>query len=211
MRGLKVVVALLAIWSLGLTIFAINLRRDAKRNQDSVETLTNLLEIHRWEVPMPKDASMEWSFELRDYKEPRVVQKGMDDWMDSSKIAKIVFMPTGEESIHRFWLVQTNGTSSGRTRVDVCDNLDQLQQVCDVGQFEYVWYPAAERIDDGKTYVICELNETFPPHRRRQLVLHLLHFRLEDIQKDVDKHPSSPSEQKREAPNPAAPKLPAKS
>jgi len=105
MRGLKVVVALLGIWSLGLTIFAINLRRDAKRNQDSVETLTNLLEIHRWEVPMPKDASMEWSFELRDYKEPRVVQKGMDDWMDSSKIAKIVFMPTGEESIHRFWLV----------------------------------------------------------------------------------------------------------
>ena len=132
MRGLKLVVALLAIWSLGLTIFAINLRRAAQRNQDSVETLTNLLEIHRWEVPMPKDSSMEWSFELRDYKEPRVVQKGMDDWMDSSKIAKIVFMPTGEESIHRFWLVQTSGTSSGRTRGDVCDNPDQLQQVCDV-------------------------------------------------------------------------------
>ena len=78
MRGLKLVVALLAIWSLGLTIFAINLRRGAQRNQDSVETLSNLLEIHRWEAPMPKDTSMEWSFELRDYKEPRVVHKGRD-------------------------------------------------------------------------------------------------------------------------------------
>lgn len=211
MRGLKLVVILLVIWSLGLTLFAFNLRRAARRNRDSLETLTNLLEIHRWEVPMPKDSSMEWSFELRDYKKPRVVVKGMNDWMDSSKIAKIVFMPTGEESIHRFWLVQSNGTSSGRTRVDVCDNPDQLQQTCDAGQFEYMWYPTAERIDDGKTYVICELNETFPPHRRKQLILHLLHFRLEDIQKEGDKHPPNSPEPKRKTPNRAELKIPAKS
>jgi hypothetical protein len=211
MRGLKLAVALLAIWSLGLTSFVINLRQAAKRNQESVGTLMNLLEIHSWEVPMPKDTSLEWSFELRDYKASNVVAKGMDDWMDSSKKAKIVFMPTGEETIHRFWLVQANGTSSGRTRVDVCDNPEQLQHNCEAGQFEYIWYPAAERVEDGKTYVICELNETFPPHRRKQLVLHQLHFRLEDIQKDSEKQPHNlPSEPKRATPK-SEPKPPAKS
>jgi hypothetical protein len=209
MRGLKLVVALLAIWSLGLTLFAVNLRRDAKRSQDSVASLINLLEVHSWEVPMPKDTSLEWSFERQDYRVPTVVAKGMDDWMDSSKKAKIVFMPTGEESIHRFWLVQTNGTSSGRTRLDVCDNPEQLENACDAGQFEYVWYAAAERIEDGKTYILCELNETFPPHRRKQLVLHLIHFRLEDTQKDSEKPPNNPpSEPKRVAPKSDGPKPP---
>jgi hypothetical protein len=207
MKGLKFSVALLAIWSLGLTLFAVNLRRAAKHSQDSVEGLTNLLELHTWEVPMPKDTSLEWSFELQDYRVSTVVAKGMDDWMDSSKKAKIVFMPTGEKNIHRFWLVQTNGTSSGRTRVDVCDNPEQLLNACDVGQFEYIWYPAAERIEDGKTYILCELNETLPPHRRKQLVLHLIHFRLEDIQKDSEKPPNGPpSEQKRFAPKSHGPK-----
>ena len=165
MRGLKLAVALLVIWSLGLTFLVVNLRKAIKRNQESVGTLMNLLEIHSWEVPMPKDVSLEWSFELRDYKASNVVAEGMDDWMDSTKKAKIVFMPTGEETIHRFWLVQANGTSSGRTRVDVCDNPEQLQLNCDAGQFEYSWYPTAERVEDGKTYVICELKEAFPPHR----------------------------------------------
>jgi hypothetical protein len=161
----------------------------------------NLLEVHSWEVPMPKDTSLEWSFELQDYRVPTVVVKGTDDWMDSSKKAKIVFMPTGEENIHRFWLVQTNGTSSGRTRVDVCDNPEQLQNACDAGQFEYIWYPTPERIDDGKTYILCELNETFLPHRRKQLVLHLIHFRLEDIERDSEKPPNNPpTEPKRVAP-----------
>jgi hypothetical protein len=209
MRGLKLAVALLAIWSLGLTLFAVNLRRAAKRSQDSVESLMNLLEVHSWEVPMPKDTSLEWSFELQEYRVPTVVAKGKDGWMDSSKKAKIVFMPTGEENIHRFWLVQTNGTSSGKTRVDVCDNPEQLQNACDAGQFEYIWYPAAERIEDGKTYILCELNETFPPHRRKQLVLHLIHFRLEDIQKDSEKPTNNPpAEPKRVAPKSDGPKHP---
>ena len=192
MRGLKLAVALLAIWSLGLTLFVFNLSRSVKQSQDSVETFMSLLEIHTWELPMPKDASLEWSFELRDYQEPQVVGKGKDDWMDSSKKAKIVFMPTGEETIHRFWLVQTNGTSSGRIRVDVCDNPEDLRYACDEGQLESTWYPAAERIEDGKTYIICELNETFPPHRRKQLILHLIHFRLEDIENDFKEHPNNP-------------------
>jgi hypothetical protein len=208
-RGLKLTVAFLAIWSLGLTLFIINLGRTAKRNQNSFETLVNLLEVHRWEIPMPKDTSLEWSFELRDFREPVVVSKGMDDWMDSSKKAKIVFMPTGEEAIHRFWLVQTNGTSSGRTRVDVCESPEQLQRTCDVGQFEYIWYPTAQRVEDGKTYIICELNETFSPHRRKQLVLHLSHFRIEDIQKDAEKPPNNaPTEPKRIAPKSDEPKPP---
>jgi hypothetical protein len=124
---------------------------------------------------------------------------------------KVKRYTTGEETIHRFWLVQANGTSSGRTRVDVCDNPEQLQLNCDAGQFEYSWYPTAERVEDGKTYVICELNETFPQHRRKQLVLHQLHFRLEDIQKGLEKHPNNaPSEPKRTTPE-SKPKPSAKS
>jgi hypothetical protein len=210
MRGLKLAVALLAIWSLGLTLLEIDLRRAAKRSQNSVESLLNLLEVHSWEVPMPKDTSLEWSFELQEYRTPSVVAKGLDDWMDSSKKAKIVFMPTGEENIHRFWLVQANGTSSGRTRMDVCDNPEQLQNTCDAGQFEVIWYPAAERIEDGKTYILCELNETFPPHRRKQLLLHLIHYRLEDIQRDSEKPPNLlPTEPKRVTPKLDGPKPPA--
>jgi len=83
--------------------------------------------------------------------------------------------------------------------------------VCDAGQFEYTWYPAAKRIDDGKTYAICELSETFPPHRRKQLVLRPIHFRLDDIQKDGDRSRTGAPEPKRAAPGPARPKLPAKS
>ncbi len=189
MRGHKLAVVLLAVWSLGLTLFAINLRHSANRNQESVGTLMNLLEIHSWEVPMPKDPNTEWSFELRDYRESKVVAKGKDDWMDFSKKAKIVFMPTGEESIHRFWFIQTKGTSSGKTRVDVCDAPAQIYQGCDAGQLEYVWYPAPERIEDGRTYILCDIKETLqtlPPQRRKQLVLHLVRFRLELVQTTVN-------------------------
>ena len=186
MRGLKLVVALLGLWILGLTLFAYDLHLKMQRSQKDFGALTGLLEIHSWELPMAKDDGLEWSFEMRDYKESKAILKGADDWMDPSKKARIVFMPTGEDTIHRFWLVQTNGTSSGRTRLDVCDDPDELQHHCDAGQFEYSWLPIAERIEDGKTYVICELSETFPPKRRKQLILHLVHFRLEDIQKDEE-------------------------
>lgn len=212
MRGLKIAVGILSIWCLGLSLFALTLRKSAKHNQDSLEAVLNLLEVRTWEVPMSKDTTLEWSFELRDYKEVIAVAKGKDDWMDSSKKAKIVFMPTGEESVHRFWLVQTNGTSSGRTRIDVCDNPERLQNVCDAGQFEYTWYPVAERIEDGKTYIICELNETFAPHRRKQLILHLIHFRLEDIQKELEKSPNNlPLEPKPVGPKSVVPKSGTKS
>jgi hypothetical protein len=57
---------------------------------------------------------------------------------------------------------------------------------------------------DGKKYILCELNEPFPPHRRKQLVLHLIHFRLEDFQKDSENPTKSPSsEPKRVAPKSA--------
>ena len=204
MRWLKFVVALLAIWSLGLTVFTTKLRRVQLQNQESVESLLYLLEVHKWELPIPKDASLEWSFEFRDYKESNAVGNGLADWMDSSRKAKIVFMPTGEETIHRFWLVQANGTSSGRTRIDVCADPERIQRSCDTGQIEYVWYPEAKRIDDGKTYVICEVNEAFPPHRRKQLVLRLIHYRLEDILKDSPTPLTGPPSE----PKPAAPKSP---
>ena len=158
-----------------------------QRSQKALGTLTDLLEIHRWELPMPNDEGLEWSFEIGDYKESKAIAKGADDWMDSSKKARIVFMPTGEDTIHRFWPIRTNGTSSGRTRLHVCNYPDQLQHHCVAGQFEYTWFPIAERIEDGKTYVVCDLSETFPPNRRKQLILHLVHFRQDEIQRDEER------------------------
>lgn len=185
MRVLRIAVALLAVWAFALTLLTVRLWRTASRSQESVGTLLNVLEIRSWELPMPKDQYMEWSFELRDYREAREIKQGSDDWMDPSRKAKVVFMPTGVESVHRFWLVQTKGTSSGSTRLDVCDKPDEVQRRCDAGQLEYVWYPSPERVEDGRTYIIGEINETFAPQRRKQVVLHLVHFRQEEVTKPV--------------------------
>jgi len=180
MRGLKIAVALLAVWSVALTVFGLAIRRDSQRNLESLDGLTELLQIRRWEVPMPKDARYEWSFEIRDYKASNEVEKGMTEWMDSSRKAKIVFMPTGEEVVYRFWLVQTNGTSSGNTRLDVCDVPNDIHRKCDAGQLELRWYSTPKRIEDGKSYLIGEINDDSQRQRRKQVVLHLVRFRDED-------------------------------
>jgi hypothetical protein len=192
MRGLKVAVALLAGWTVVLTLFTLTLHREFQKTSESLDGLTALLEIHKWELPMPKDARYEWSFEVRDYKSSNVVEKGLTDWMDASRKAKIVFMPLGEGNVYHFWFVQPGGTSSGSTRLDVCDDPDNIQHNCDVGQFETNWLKEPKRIEDGQTYLICEINETFPPLRRKQVLLHLSLFRLEDIQKNYEKSLSIP-------------------
>jgi hypothetical protein len=192
MKGLKVGVALLAVWSVALTLFALTIRRDSQKTRESVDVLTGLLEIHTWELPMPKDTRYEWSFEVRDYKSSNVVEKGLTEWMDTSRKAKIVFMPAGEGNVYHFWFVQPESTSRGSTRLDVCDDPDNIHQDCDAGQFETNWYKDPKRIEDGQTYLICEINETLPPQRRKQLLLRLSLFRLEVIQKNYDKSLSNP-------------------
>lgn len=181
MRGLKIAVALLAVWSATLTVAGLVIRRDSRRTVESLTELTDLLQIRKWEIPMPKDARYEWSFDIRDYKEFNEVEKGMTEWMDSSRKAKIVFMPTGEEVVYRFWFVQTNGTSNGSTRLDVCDLPNQIHQTCDAGQLELTWYPTPKRIDDGKSYLIGEISDGSPLPKRKQIFLHLVRFRDEDV------------------------------
>ena len=87
MRGLKVAVTILAAWSVALTLFALILRRDSIRNRESMDGLTELLENRRWEVPMPKDARLEWSFDIRDYRASKEVESGTVEWMDPSRKA----------------------------------------------------------------------------------------------------------------------------
>jgi hypothetical protein len=81
MRGLKIAVAILAVWCVAFAIFTLTIRHDSQQTRESLDGLMELLEIHRWEVPMPKDARYEWSFEIRDYKAFNVVEKGTIDWI----------------------------------------------------------------------------------------------------------------------------------
>lgn len=188
----RVIIVVLAAWVLGLTMFTFVLSRDSLRNKQSLDSLTGILEVRKWELPMPKDTRYEWHFEIRDYKEFNVITHGKDDWMDGQKKATIVFMPTGQDEIYRFWLIQTNGTSSGSTRLNVCENPDDIHKKCDFGQLNFTWQTPPKRIEDGKSYIICDISELDNPQRRKQVVLYLGLFRLEDIQKNYDKTLANP-------------------
>jgi hypothetical protein len=187
MGRLRVVIAMLAVWSFGLILFTYFLRRQSQRTRQSLDSLTEILEIRKWELPMPRDSRYEWHFEIRDYKESNVIAVGKDDWMDRQKKATIVFMPTGQDEIYRFWLVQTEGTSSGSARLDVCDDPDDIHKKCDFGQIDFKWQTPPKRIEDGKSYLICEISEFGYPQRRKQVILYLGLFRLEDIQRNSAK------------------------
>lgn len=155
----------------------------ARRKIISHEDLVELLEIRQWEVPMPKDTRYEWSFEVVPFRKYQVVEKGRDEWMDKTRRARITFMPTeGSHSIHRFWLKQGNGTSSGRVRLDVCDNNMNLQLECDSAQYGLAWFDEPKRVDDGRRYVLGEISEDSAPHRRKLIILSFDLFRLEDME-----------------------------
>ena len=162
----------------------LNFTSCVKRNELTCPELSQLLGIERWIVPMPKDTRYEWAFEFRDYKEGSIVKGNEKEWADSSRKAEIVFMPTGLNNIYRFWLKQKEGTSSGEMRVDVCENPDDTSFKCDYGQIEIKWFHPPLQIEDGKKYLIGEVKETFEPGRRKQIILHLTKFRLEDMMQD---------------------------
>ena len=157
----------------------------APKTELSAPELAELLGIKRWIVPMPKDARYEWTFEIRDYKSPAPVPIKTNGWADPKKRAEVTFMPIGAGTVYRFWLTQGAGTSSGETRIDVCDNPDDTSVKCDAGQFETTWYQPPRQTADGRSYVLCELQDTFEPRRHKQLVLYLTKFRLEDMNEDA--------------------------
>ena len=135
---------------------------------------------------MPRDKRYEWSISIRDYQGYVAIHRGKDDWMDMGRHAEVTFMATDRDSIYRFWLRQPNGTSSGETRVDMCDDPDDTARECLAGQYETTWFEKPIRVGDGKTYLIGEIRETFAPGRRKQVVLDLTKFRLEDMLEDAN-------------------------
>jgi hypothetical protein len=150
----------------------------------SASDLVELLGIKRWVVPMPKDDRYEWTIAIRDYKKPAPIKMKTDSWADPNKKAEVTLMPIGERSIYQFWLKQDEGTSSGRMRIDVCENPDDTSVRCNAGQFEITWCEPPEQTVDGKGYVLCDIRDTFEPHRHKQLVLYLIKYRLEDMNED---------------------------
>jgi hypothetical protein len=131
----------------------------------------DLFEIHKYDIPMPKDITYVWSFEIRDYKNYELIKKGKYDWKDLSRKASIIFMATGQNEVYRYWIKENKNTSNGITRIDVCDKPDDIKIKCEFGQIEYHWEKTPVRIDDGKTYLICEIKQTFEPARIKQVIL----------------------------------------
>ena len=139
--------------------------------------LVELLQIRKWILPLPTDENYEWAFDIYDYEEVDKLKENKSFSSNSDQKAEIIFMPTGENSIYRFWFKQRNGTSSGFTRIDVCEDPKDIKKSCDFGQFSTTWYKEPLKIND-KTYVIAELEETFMPFRKKQVVPELIKYRI---------------------------------
>jgi hypothetical protein len=102
-----------------------------------------------------------------------VLDSYSDEWIDNSQEARIVFLPIGEKNIYRFWFQQRGGKSSGMTRIDICDNPEDIKQECSYGQMKLKWYEDPKIIGDGKIYLIGEIKETLSDVSK-QIVLYLV-------------------------------------
>lgn len=144
----------------------------------SSEELVELLGIIKYTIPMPKDKAYEWSFDIVDYKTLNEIKTGEDTWMDPVRTASIYFMPLQQiENGFKFWIKQDGGISSGNTRIDVCDNPDDLNTPCHYQQINIKWEKTPVRIDDGKSFLLCTIEE-INGNRKKMLIAYLLKYRL---------------------------------
>lgn len=131
--------------------------------------------------------SLEWGFEIRKNVDMTPVI-GNADWMDRSRKLKLTVMPAEEGQKYRFWLEQPHGTSSPVERIAFCTEAEEDDLACP-GQYAIEWFARPVRVGDGRTYVIAELTTPEDESERRQVVLYLHHYRLEDMLKDAEREP----------------------
>lgn len=144
----------------------------------SHDELLEVLEIHSWRIPMPSDERFNWGFELVDVAPRKAVRS--DDWMHPSEKALSRFRhDTG--GMYLLTFKQREGTSSGSASIRPCPEAMPCNR-----QYSVTWHVEPLRIDDGKTYLIAdvETSDTSKPSASKQLILVMKKYRSVDFSKD---------------------------
>ena len=152
----------------------------------SCDELADVLNVRAWRVPMPKDKRFEWSVEIVDYAQQKSVRLNSEKFSGRQK-ALIVLRCTGKHSFE-FTLKNRAGTSQGDLEIDICSEIEKKENRCD-NSYSITWHNPAEPYGDGTRFLIADI---IGERSRKQIVLELAKFRLEDILED---RPSAQSPQ----------------
>jgi len=152
--------------------------------QLSPDELIEILGIKSWRVPMPKDESMEWSIEIVDYV-PRKYTRINTQRLNLQKKALVALRDKGKD-VYEFTLKQ-KGTGQGDLEINICTGTAKSENQCD-DSYGIDWFDVPKPYDDGTKFVIADISQMVGQSPRKQIILELVHFRLEDIMKE--KRPS---------------------
>ena len=134
---------------------------------------------------MPKDQRFEWSIEIVDYAQQKSVRLNSVKFSRRQKV--IALRGTGKNSVE-FTLKNRAGTSQGELEIDLCSEIEKKENRCD-DSYGITWHNPAEPYGDGTKFLIADI---IGERSRKQIVLELTKFRLEDILED---RPSAQSPQ----------------
>lgn len=152
----------------------------------SCDELADVLDVRAWRVPMPKDDRFEWSIEVVDYAQQKPVRLNGEKFNTRQK-ALIALRGTGKNS-YEFTLKNRAGTSQGDLEIDLCSEIEKKENRCD-NSYSITWHDPAEPYGDGSMFLIADI---IGERSRKQIVLELAKFKLEDILED---RPSAQSPQ----------------
>jgi hypothetical protein len=139
------------------------------------DELLEVLDIHAWRIPLPKDPKYNWGVDLVDAKPRSVITSGASDWMHPTDRALVTFRADGDDR-YRFTFKQRGGMSSGLMAITPCAGTDSAPGPCG-HQYSVEWHAQPIRVDDGKQYVLADVESAFGEGRKKQLVLVLRRYR----------------------------------
>jgi hypothetical protein len=148
--------------------------------QLSTAELMDILGIMHWRVPMSKDTNMEWTIELVDYT-PRKYTTVSTRKLSTRKKALIALRDVGRD-VYAFTLKQS-GISQGNLEINICTEQEKHENECD-NSYDIEWNDVAKPYADGTKFVIADLKQMIDQRPRKQIILELVHFRLEDMIKE---------------------------
>lgn len=135
----------------------------------SHDELLEVLEIRSWRVPVPRDERYIWSLEVVEARPRKRSAVELSEWTHPTEKALITFRPD-KEDLYQFTIKQRGGSSSGVTSVSPCADSYSIE-----------WHDELYPVDDGRSFVLAEVEATFGESRKKQLILVLTKHRLEDL------------------------------
>lgn len=148
----------------------------------SHDELLEVLEIRSWRVPVPRDERYIWSFEVVEARPRKRSLVELFEWAHPTERALITFRPD-KEDLYQFTIKQRGGSSSGVTRVSPCGENATATSPC-ADSYSIEWHDELYPVDDGKSFVLAEVEATLGESRKKQLILVLTKHRLEDLESD---------------------------